>query len=114
MGFRDKMRRLQRAAEGQVASFELEDRSRYYYDADEVRKEVFLHGLDCLRTDSLEAWPEAPEVYRKMREARDPVAVLERLASAEFIDFPYEIDALLDERRLVPLPHELVEDLSEP
>jgi hypothetical protein len=113
VGLRDKVRALERMAQDQVASFELEDGSRYYYDADEVRKEVFLHGLDCLRAGSLEAWPEAPVGYRKMCEARDPAVVLERLTSAEFIDFPYEVEALLVERRLVPLPHEPVPDLSE-
>lgn len=56
MGFRNKVRTLERQLRlrGQVASFELRDGSRFYYDAGEVYKEVFVHGLDCLRSDSLE------------------------------------------------------------
>jgi hypothetical protein len=114
MGLRGKIRRLESVVRGTLAYFELRDGSRYYYDITEVYKEVFLHGLDCLEADSPEDWPEAPEVYRKMCEARDPAAVLERLTSADFVEFPYEMDALLNERCLVPLPHEPVEDLSEP
>jgi len=30
-----------------------------------------------------------------------------------FVEFPYEVEALLNERRLVPLLHEPVEDPSE-
>jgi hypothetical protein len=65
----------------------------------------------------MECRPEPPEVYRKMCEARDPGAVLERFAPSDkaawFIDVPYERDALIHERRLVPVEHEPVEDLSE-
>ena len=61
---------------GQVVSFELCDGSHFYYDAGEIYKEVFLHGLDCLKADSLEDRAEPSEVYRKMCEARVPDAVL--------------------------------------
>jgi hypothetical protein len=90
MGLRDKMRRLEGAGRGNLEHFELRDGLRYYYDITKVQKEVFIHGIACLRADSLEVWPEVPEVYRKLCEARDPAAVLERLNSAEFVDFPYE------------------------
>ena len=109
MGLRDKMRALERMAQEHVRSFELADGSRYYYDPMEVFKAVFLHGIKCLGAD----WPEPPEVYVKMCEARDPAALLESLTSAPVVEFPYEVDALLYERCLVPLPHEPVPDLSE-
>jgi hypothetical protein len=111
VGLRDKMRALERMAQDHVRSFELVDGSHYYYDLMEVYKEVFLHGIKCL--GAAENWPEPPEVYVKMCEARDLAALLERLTSPEFVDFPYEVEALLNERRLVPLPHGPVPDLSE-
>lgn len=99
MGLRDKVRALERMARGHVATFELRDGSRFYYDSGEVYKEVFLHGINCLKADSLSEWPEPLEVYLKMCEAKDPAAVLERFApsdkSAWFIDVPYERDALI-------------------
>ncbi len=95
-----------------MGSFELEDGSLYYYDAGEVYKEAFLHGMDCLKADSFEDRPEPPEVYRKMCEARDPAAVLERLTSTPPVDFPSEVDAFLNERYQAPLPHEPVPNFS--
>ena len=113
MALRNWIRSVERAARGEVESFELLDGSRYHYDAMEAHKAVFLHGLDCLGANSVEEWSEPPEVYAKMCEARDPAAVLERLTSAPIVEFPYEREALFAERRLVPVEYELVEDLSE-
>lgn len=114
MGLRDKLKRLESVVRGNLEYFELLGGSRFYYDAGEVYKEVFLHGIACLTADSVAERPEPPEVYHRLTEAKDPAAVLERLTSAEVVEFPYEVDALLNERRLVPLPHEPVPDLSEP
>jgi hypothetical protein len=113
MGLREQLRRLRREAKGELESFELLDGSRYYYDAMEAHKAILLHGINCMGADSTEDWPPAPEVYLKMCEAKDPEAVLERLASAPIVEFPYEREALISERRLVPGPHEPPQDLSE-
>ena len=113
MGLRGKVWALERLARGEVESFDLLDGSRYFYEPMEVYKAVFLHGMKCLSADSPEEWSEPPEVYVKMCEAIDPAAVLERLTSAEAIEFPYEREALIFERRLVPVEYEPVEDLSE-
>jgi hypothetical protein len=114
---RSKLRRLLRAARGNLESFELLDGSRHYYDPLETAKELFLHAIDCLCADSLEDWPEVPEVYLKICQAKDVRAVLERFVPSDkeawFIDLPYDRDALIWERRLAPVPHEPVEDLSE-
>jgi hypothetical protein len=115
-GLRDAWRRLRREMEGELESFELVG-GRYHYDHQETSKELFLHGLACMRADSLEDWPAPPEVYLKMCEAKDPAAVLERFAPSDkpawFIEVPYERDAVVHERRLVPVEHEPVADLSE-
>jgi hypothetical protein len=116
MGTRDKLRRLEHALRGNLESFELVDGSRYYYDRIETAKELFLHSIDCLRFE-YEEWPEPPEVYLKICQAKDVRGVLERFVPSDkpawFIGLPYERDALIRERRLVPLPHEPVPDLSE-
>ena len=119
MSLRGWMKRLERRAREDLESFELLDGSTYYYDRLETYKELFLHAYDVQLGDS-DKWPEPPEVYRKMCEARDVAAVLERFKPEDpkraFVNLAelYDTDALVRERRLVPLTHEPVEDLSEP
>jgi hypothetical protein len=114
---RSWIKRLEREARGEVESFELRDGSRYWYDPLEVAKGLFLHSIDCGRADTLEDWPESPEVYLKICEAKDPAGVLERFVPSDkeawFIELPYDREALISERRLVAVGHEPVEDLSE-
>jgi hypothetical protein len=116
---RSWIRRLERDARGHLESFELLDGSTYYYDRLETYKELFLHAYDVLLGDA-HKWPEPPEIYRKMCEAKDPAAVLEQFKPEDperaFVNVAelYDKDALVRERRLVPLNHEPVEDLSEP
>src|SRR5215211_803831 len=113
MGLRDKLRRLQKAAEGELESFELLDGSRFYYDTIETAKELFLHSYDCQLG---RPWPAklVPQIYLAVCEAKDPAAVLERLMpSDKFVDLPYERDTLINEKRLVLIEREPVEDLSE-
>jgi hypothetical protein len=115
---RSWIRRLERDARGHLESFELLDGSTYYYDGLETYKELFLHAYDVQLGDA-DKWPEPPEVYRKMCEARDPAAVLERFKPEDperaFVNLAeiYDTDVLVNERRLVPLTHTPVEDLSE-
>ena len=116
---RNWRRRVERDAREGLQSFELLDGTVYYYDRVETYKELFLHAYDVQLGDA-EKWTEPPEVYRKMCEARDPAAVLERFKPEDperaFVDVTqiYDSDVLVRERRLVPLVHAPVEDLSEP
>jgi hypothetical protein len=116
---RSWIRRLERDARGHLESFELLDGSTYYYDGLETYKELFLHAYDVQLGDA-DKWPEPPEVYRKMCEAKDPATVLKRFKPEDperaFVDVTqiYDTDVLVRERRLVPLVHAPVEDLSEP
>jgi len=116
---RSWIRRLERDARGHLESFELLDGSIYYYNRLETSKELFMHAYDVQLGDA-DKWPEPPEVYRMMCEAKDPAEVLERFTPEDperaFVDVTqiYDSDALVRERRLVPLTHEPVEDLSEP
>jgi hypothetical protein len=117
MGLRRWMRRLERDASEDLESFELLDGSTYYYDRLETYKELFLHAYD-LQLGRGEG-PEPPEVYRKMCEARDVAEVLERFKPEEperaFVNLAelYDTDVLVNERRLAPVYHAPVEDLSE-
>jgi hypothetical protein len=116
---RSWIRRLERAASEDLDSFELLDGSTYYYDRLETYEELFLHAYDVQLGDA-DKWAEPPEVYRRMCEARDPAAVLERFKPEDpqraFVNLAelYDTDALVRERRLVPLTHAPPEDLSEP
>jgi hypothetical protein len=116
---RSWIRRLERDARGHLESFELLDGSTYYYDRLETYKELFLHAYDVQLGDA-HKWPEPPEIYRKMCEATDVAAVLKRFQPEDpkraFVNLAelYDTDTLVRERRLMPLIHEPVEDLSEP
>jgi len=116
---RSWIRRLERDARGYLESFELLDSSTYYYDRLQTYKELFLHACDVQLGDA-DKWLEAPEIYRKMCEAKDPAAVLKRLepenTERAFVDVTqiYDTDVLVHERRLVPLSVEPPEDLSDP
>jgi hypothetical protein len=118
MSLRGWIKRLERRAHEELESFELLDGSTYYYDRLETYKELFLHAYDVQLGDA-DKWPEPPEVYRKMCEARDPAAVLKRFKPEDperaFVNLAeiYDTDVLVRERRLVPLTHTPVEDLSE-
>jgi hypothetical protein len=116
---RSWIRRLERDARGHLESFELLDGSTYYYDRLETYKELFLHAYDVQLGDA-HKWPEPPEVYRKMCEAKDPAAVLERFRPEDperaFVNVAelFDTDALVNQRRLVLLlTVEPPEDLSE-
>jgi hypothetical protein len=117
MGLRGWLKRLERGASEDLESFELLDGSTYYYDRLETYKELFLHACD-LQLGKGE-WPEPPEVYRKMCESRDVAEVLERFKPEDperaFVNLAelYDTDVLINERRLAPLYHAPVKDLSE-
>jgi hypothetical protein len=118
MGFRNWIKRLERDVREDLESFERIDGTIYYYDRLETYEELFLYAYDVQLGDA-DKWPEPPEVYRKMCEARDPAAVLERFRpenpQSAFVDpvALFDTDALVRERRLVPLTYEPPEDLSE-
>lgn len=112
------IRRLERGAQEDLGSFELVDGSTYYYDRLETYKELFLYAYD-VQLGMGDKWPQPPEVYRKMCEAKDPARVLARFEpenpQSAFVNPAalFDTDALIHERRLVPISYEPPEDLSE-
>ena len=111
---RSTIRRLQQALRGNLESFELLDGTRFYYNPQEVHKQLFLAAYDL----ALGKEPEPPAIYQKICEAKDPAAVLERLkpeSPEAFVNVAemYDRHVLVNERHLVPNVGQEPEDLSE-
>ena len=113
MGLRGKLRRLERGARGNLASFILEDGTRHYYDPESA--ECFLHACACVRAGSEgEPFPEPPETIKALTRARNRAAALEATCGGGFGLFAYEREALLERGELVPVSWaQPIEDVSE-
>jgi hypothetical protein len=113
MGLRGKLRRLERGAREGLASFILEDGSRYYFNP--ASAEIFLHACACVRAGSEgKPFPEPPETIKALTRARNRAAALEATCGGGFGLFPYERDALVERGELVPVPWiHPIEDMSE-
>ncbi len=118
-GLSGRARRLERDARSDLDSFELLDGSRYYFA---ISGELFLFCCSCLEAGSAHDWPEPPEMLLKVLEAKDPAAALVQIGAKELADvLPFDVQTIIDERRLVPCaivpgedPYERVtDDLSE-
>ncbi len=124
MGFKHKLKRLERAARGALESIELADGSRYWYDPHRVAEETFLYGCACLRADSVADRPEPPEIWRVVANARDRRAARSKLYpddGSSWSLFPFEEEALVERGELVHRSmvvgrgaNDPAEDLSEP
>ena len=115
MGIREKIRRLEDAARGHLASFELEDGSRHWYDP--VSPERFLHTMDCLgaQGDGETTFPEPPQTVRAIARAKDRAAALAQVyGSGSFDIFPYDTEALVERGELVPCSMVVGYELGEP
>jgi hypothetical protein len=98
---RSKLRRLENAARGHLGSFELLDGSRYYFDP--TSWETFDFWYRCIGAGSAHHWPEPPEVYRKLTEAKYVAEALDKVrGGGSFSFFVYDRDVLIKERRLEP------------
>ena len=101
MCLRGWLKRLERGARGDLASFELLDGSRYYFDA--ASWETFLHWSACIRAGNPPNWPEPPEVLHKLCEAKDVERALELVkGEGQYLLIPYDPEVLINERRLEP------------
>jgi hypothetical protein len=95
------IKRMEKAARGSLASFELLDGSRYYFDP--ISADLFLHWYDCIRAGSAHNWPPAPEIIQKVCEAKDPEVALEQvMGGGTFGSLVYDAEILVNERRLEP------------
>jgi hypothetical protein len=119
MGFKDRLKRIIRGQREGLESFVLLDGSTYYYDREQTAREMFVYSLD-VELGRADDWEEPPEIFRKMCDARDLARVLKRFMPKNpqnaFVDpaMLFDLDALVEERQLVPIEYEAPEDLSEP
>ena len=98
---RSWVKKIEQAARGNLASFELQDGSRYFYDP--TSSVLFMHWYECCGKDTAHHWPPPPEIIRKLCEAKDPERALEQVMStAGFGGMVYDPEVLIAERRLVP------------
>jgi hypothetical protein len=95
------VKRLEHAAREDLASFELLDGSRYYFDP--ASPELFMHWYECGKAGSAHYWPDPPEVLRKLIEAKDVERAVELVRGEGSWDFfVYDIEVLISKRTLEP------------
>jgi hypothetical protein len=118
MGLRSFVKKLERTARGQLASFELADGTTYYYNEMEAKKRVFVHALDCTLNLG-DAGEDPPEILRMIARAKDRRAALksflprqERGPIGTFNMFPYELEPFLERGEFVP--HTALVDHDDP
>jgi hypothetical protein len=100
MGFRAKLKRLQRASREHLGSIDLADGSVHYYDP--MRGEVFIHCMDCAKAEYAgEPWPDPPPILKALTRARNRRAALQTFENYNDF-FPYDEDALVERGELVP------------
>jgi len=109
---RSRLRRLARAARGHLASFELEDGSRFYWDRQSG--ELFLHLCDCLRHHHEPERPEPPEVVKALARAMDRRAAFAEVFGPYRDMLPYDEQALVERGEIVPISLVVGRELGEP
>ncbi len=115
MGFRDKMRRLEKATHGKLEYIELSDGSRYWYDPEAVGIELFLYGVDCLRANSAAERPEPPEMYQTLTRAGDRRAAFDRVhPDGTWPLVPFDVEALVERGELVHRSMVAGKDVDDP
>jgi hypothetical protein len=115
MPLRGWIKRLEHSARGDLASFVLEDGSRYYFDP--VSGDCFLHAMECLRAQGEgKSFPEPPETMKAIARARDRRSALNQLYpnGTALSVFPYDEEALVDRGELVPRSVVVGRELGEP
>lgn len=103
MGLRDKFRRLEQTMRGQLASFELADGSRHFYEPEKAWAELFRHHSDSMRADHRgEPRPAPPEILEAVLRAKDRRSAVERhYASDPAPPTAYDLEALVERGELV-------------
>jgi hypothetical protein len=118
VGLRSWLKRLERDSRSDLPSFELMDGSRFYLAHSAA---LYLYYYDCVALHP-DHWPEPPEPLLWVLEAKNPVEALEVVGAYSYSDiFPFSVESIISERRLVPCaivpgedPYErVIDDLSE-
>jgi len=99
---------MEHDAQSGLTAFPLRNGGKFYYSP--TSPELFLHGCACLRAGhdgGTEDYPSAPPVLRALCEAVDVKAAFGVLYpnqphESKFLLFPYVLEELFENRRLVP------------
>ena len=102
MALRSWLKRIERAARGDVGSFELQSGERFYFDP--TSWDLFMHWTDCAKAGNARDWPEPPEVVQKLTEAKDVAQAIEKVRGEGWNALVYDEETLIRERRLKPRP----------
>ena len=101
MTIRDKLKLLQKAMRGHLEAIPQADGTTFYFDVEEVRKELFIFWRACLRADyNATPRPELPKIVCAVANAKDRRAAYEKLPLSDYL--PLDAEALVEEGRCVP------------
>lgn len=103
------IRSIERRARHRLDSFALLDGTRHYFDPGRACASVFVFAYNA----QLGERAVVPDILRAVCEAHDVGAALAKVADEETLGAAVDLEALLEERRIVVLEHTPAEDLSE-
>ena len=106
------LRRLEAALRGHLASFELEDGSRFCWDRESG--ELFLHLCECLRNHDKPERPVPPELLKALTRAKDRRAAYMEVFGTYRDMLPYDEQALVERGEIVPISLVVGRELGEP
>jgi hypothetical protein len=106
MGAKDKLRRLEDAARGQLERFELTDGSRFWFDREQAGITRFLWSLKCAEANCVAERPDPPPIITALLEAKDRRTAFSKVypesSSGQGFDImPFDPDALIERGELV-------------
>jgi len=99
------LQRLEKAVQGKLGYFELQEGGRYWFDSCNAHIELFGHAMNSLTADYMgEPRPDPPEILRALTRAKDRKATLEELypTGGGMLLSAYEVEALVECGELVP------------
>ena|SRR5215210_3172491 len=102
MSLKGKLRRLEKAMQGNLKSFELAGGQRYYFDPQEAFRTTFLYFTNSMRADhQREPRPEPPALLQAVASARGRREALSRvMGGSSFL--PVDEEALIARGEFVP------------
>ena len=116
---KSRLRLIEKAAHGHLASIELEDGSHHYFDPEQTAIELFSYLSDCLHAQyEGRKRKDPPAIIYAVAKARDRGAAFLQLRPGGRVGlFPLEVDALVQRGEIVHRSlvagHELDEPLNE-
>src|SRR5215212_3987434 len=116
MGPRRRLQRLEKAMQGKLGSFELQEGGRYWFDSCSAHIELFGHAMNSLIADYIgEPRPDPPEILRALTCAKDRKATLEGLypTGGSMLFSAYDMKALVERGELVPRPFVVGREVGE-